>query len=114
MPQAHQREDVQMLVRLRHDAVVGGDDEDDHIHAVRAGDHVADEVHMARHIHDADDALVGQAARGEAQVNGQAALFLLGQRVGLAAGEQLDERGLAVIHVPGGAEHDVLAGGAHA
>ena len=35
--------------------------------------------------------------------------FLLGQGVGLAAGEQLDQRGLAVVHVPGGAEHDVLA-----
>ena len=62
------------------------------------------------HIHDADDAFVGQPAGGEAEVDGQAALFFLGQRVGLAAGEQLHQRGLAVIHVPGGAEHDVAAG----
>ncbi len=113
MPQAHQRENVQMLVGLRHDAVVGGDDEDDHVHAMRAGDHVADKVHVARHIHYADDALVRQAAGGEAEINRQAALFLLGQCVGLTAGEKLDESGLAVVHVAGGAEHDVLAGGAH-
>ena len=75
VPQAHQREDVQVLVRLRHDAVVGGHDEDHHVDAVRAGDHVADEIHVAGHVHDADDALVGQPAGGEAEVNGQPALL---------------------------------------
>ena len=113
VPQAHQREDVQVLVGLRHDAVVGGHDENDHVHAVRAGDHVADEIHVARHVHDADDAFVCQPAGSEAEVNRQAALFLLGERVGFAAGQQLHQRALAVVHVPGGAEHDVLAGGGH-
>ena len=114
MPQPHERQDMQMLARLGHDPVVGRHHEDDHVHAMRAGYHVADEVHVARHIHDAHDPVVGQAAGSEAQVDGQAALLLLRERVGFAAGEQLDERAFAVIDVPGGAEHDVLAGGAHA
>ena len=59
------------------------------------------------HVHDADDAFVRELAGREAEVNGEAALFFLGERVGLAAGEQLDQRALAVVHVPGGAEHDV-------
>ena len=69
---AHQREDVQVLAGLGHHAVVGGDDEDHHVDAVGPGDHVADEVHVAGHVHDADDPLVAHAAGGEAQVDGQA------------------------------------------
>src|SRR5208282_5877568 len=59
------------------------------------------------------DAFIRQLAGCEAEVNGEAALFFLGQRVGLAAGEHLHQRGLAVIHVPGGAEHDVSTRGIH-
>ncbi len=54
--------------------------------------------------------LSASVAGREAEVNGEAALFFLGQRVGFAAGEQLHQRALAVVHVPGGAEHDVAAG----
>ncbi len=65
--QAHQGENVQVLVRLRHDAVVGRDDKNDHVNAVRAGDHVADEIHVAGHIHHADHAFVGQLARARSR-----------------------------------------------
>jgi len=74
-----------------------------------ARDHVADEIDVPGHVHDAHDALVGQPAGGEAQVDGQAALFLLGQRIGFAAGEQFDQGRFAVVHVARRAEHDVLA-----
>ncbi len=73
--QTHQRENVQVLVRLRHDAVVRRDDENHHVNAVRAGNHVADEIHVARHVHDADDALVGELAGRKAKVNREAALI---------------------------------------
>ena len=109
MAQAHQRQNVQVLVRLRHDAVVGGHDKYDHVQAMGARHHVADEIHMSGHVHNAHDPLVGQPAGGEAQVNGQAALFLLGQGVGFAAGEQFDQGRFAVVHVACRAEHDVLA-----
>ena len=51
---AQQGEDVQVLAGLRHDAVVGGDDEDHAVHAAGAGDHGLDEILVARHVDDAD------------------------------------------------------------
>ena len=44
---------------------------------------------------------------GEADVDGDAALLLLGQAIAIDAGEGLDERGLAVIDMAGGAEDQV-------
>ena len=114
MTQPHECQDMQMFVRLGHDPVVGSHHEDDHIHAMRARYHVADEIHVARHIHDPHDPVVGQPARSKAQVDRQAAPLLLRKRVGFAAGEQLDEGAFAVIDVPGRAEHDVLSSSAHA
>ena len=111
MPQAHERQDVKMLARFQHDPVIGGHHEDGHIPAMGPGYHVADEIHVAWHIHNPRDPVVGQPARGKAQVDGQAALFLFRERVGFAAGKQLDKRALAMIDVRH-AEHDVLAGGA--
>jgi hypothetical protein len=48
--------------------------------------------------------LMRDEARGEPEFDGHAALFLLLQTVGLAAGQQFHERGLAVVDVAGGAE----------
>ena len=42
----------------------------------------------------------------EAELDRDAALALLGQPVGVHAGERLDQRGLAVVDVPGGAERE--------
>jgi len=53
------------------------DNKNDNVNAVRAGGHVADEIHVPRHVHDADHAFVRQLAGGEAEVNGEAALFFL-------------------------------------
>src|SRR5207244_3449626 len=49
----------------------------------------------------------------EAQVDGDAARLLLGQAVGVGPRQRLDQRGLAVVDVAGGADHDVAAGRAH-
>ena len=45
---------------------------------------------------------------GEAEVDGDAALFLLAQPVGIGAGQRQDERALAVIDMTGGADDDML------
>ena len=79
------------------------------MHAVDAGgpgDHRLDEVLVAGHIDDAD-LEVGDDARGEAELDGHAAFLLLLEPVRVAAGEELDQRGLAVVDVPGRAERDV-------
>ena len=103
---AQQREDVEMLAGLRHDAVVGGDDQDHAVHAGGAGDHRLDEVLVAGHVDDADFQ-VGDRAGGEAEVDRHAPLFLLLEPIGLAAGQAFDQGGLAVVDMPGGSQGDV-------
>ncbi len=104
--EAEQAEDFEVLARLRHDGVVGGDDEEGEIDAGGAGEHVLDEAFVAGHVHDAE--VEGrQVEVGEADVDGDAAGLLFGEAVAVDAGEGLDERGLAVVDVAGGAEDQV-------
>ena len=48
-----------------------------------------------------------QVERGEADVDGDAAGLFFGQAVAVDAGQGLDQRGLAVVDVAGGAEDQV-------
>ncbi len=52
-------------------------------------------------------AAVGQFQVGETVFNGYAPLFLLGQAVGVYAGEGPDQAGFAVVDVPGRSDDDV-------
>ncbi len=92
-----------MLARLRHHALVGGDDEQREVHTGGAGEHVAHESLVAGHVHDAQREIADHERR-EAQLDRDPAALLLGEAVGVDAGERLHERGLAVIDVAGGAE----------
>jgi len=74
---------------------------------VRAGEHVADEALVAGYVDDAGAGAVGQREVGEAEIDRDAALFFFLEAVGVLAGERLDQRGLAVIDVPGGADDGV-------
>ncbi len=47
---AEQIDDGEMLARLRHDAIVGGNDQQDKVDAARAGQHVVDELFMAGNV----------------------------------------------------------------
>ncbi len=47
-----------MLARLRHDAVVGGNDEQDEIDAGRTREHIAHEFLVPRNVDEAEDAAV--------------------------------------------------------
>ena len=51
-------DDFEMLTRLRHDPVIGSDDEEDAVETVRAGKHRVDEALMSRHIDETDHAAV--------------------------------------------------------
>ena len=93
-----------MLARLRHDAGVGGDDEQREVDAGRAGDHRAHERFVARHIDDAELADALEDERRESEIDRDAAPLLFRQPVGVHAGERADERRLAVIDVAGGSE----------
>jgi hypothetical protein len=110
VPQAEQAKDFEVFPRLRHDRIVGRHDEQREVDAGRPGEHVLDETLVAGHVHDAE-AIVVQIEPGEADVDGDAAGFFLGQPVGVDAGEGLDQRGLAVVDVAGGAEDQVAGHG---
>ncbi len=104
---AQQVEDGEMLARLRHDPVVGSDDEHDEIDAAGAGQHRAHQLLVAGHVDEAERVAVLVTLVGEAEVDRDAALLLLRQAIGVDAGERLDQRGLAVVDVPrGGDDHD--------
>ena len=101
---AEEVEDREVLAGLRHRAVVGGDDEEHEIDARDAGKHVVNEALVAGDIDEAERVEVR-----EAEVDGQAAALLLGQPIGVDAGERPDEARLAVIHVArGGDDHSLL------
>ena len=112
-PNAEQIEDRQMLQRLRHDAVVGGDDQQREIDAARAGQHRVDEALVARHVDEAENAPALDRLIGEAEIDGDAARLLLFQPVAVDAGERFDQGRFAMVDMTGGADDhaDVAAGG---
>lgn len=95
-----------MFAGLGHDAVVGGDDEDHAVNARGAGDHGLDEVLVAGDVDDAN-LQVCDCAGGKTQFDGHAAFLFLLEEVGVAAGKQLDQGGLAVIDVPRGTQSNI-------
>ena len=109
-PHPQEVNDVEVLLGLRHDPVVRRHREQHEVDAVGAGEHVADEALVAGHVDDACLAAVGQRQVREPQVDGDAALLLLLEAVGVLAGEGLDEARLAVVDVAGGSD-DVRHGG---
>ena len=90
-----------MLGRLRHPALVGGDDEQHRRHRPDAGEHRGDEPLVARDVDERDLARPRQRRPGEPEVDRHAAAALLGPPVGLHPGERPDQRRLAVVDVPG-------------
>src|SRR5262249_41898689 len=103
-PHLEQVDDLQVLPRLRAHALVRGHDEDHGVEAVDAGKHVADEPRMAGHVDDPDLATARQPHVSEAEIDGHAPLLLLGEAVGVDAGQRGDEGRLAVVDVARGAD----------
>ena len=97
---AEQPQDVQVFEGLGHDAVVGGDDEQEGVDAGRSRDHVLDEALVAWHV---DQAGPPATRKIQLRVTGHdrdAPAMLLLQPVGVGAGHVADQSGLAVVHVP--------------
>ena len=89
-------EDGEMLAGLGHGAFVGGDDEEGEVDATGASEHVLDEALVTGDIDDTYVASRGEGEPGETEVDGQAALLLLAEAVGIDVGEGTDEGALAV------------------
>ena len=101
---AEQPQDREVLVRLRPRAFVRVDDEQEEVDAARAGDHRAHEALVPGHVDDGELRPVRELERRVAEVDRDAAFALLRQPVGVLAGQRLDERRLAVVDVPCGAD----------
>ena len=98
---AERRQGVDVLGRLRHPALVGGDDEQHRRDRADAGEHRGDEPFVPRDVDERDLRARGQRRPGEPEVDRHAAAALLGPPVGLHPGERPDQRRLAVVDVPG-------------
>ncbi|MPM96950.1 hypothetical protein SDC9_144120 [bioreactor metagenome] len=96
-----------MFAGLRHDALIGVDDQEDHVDALGSRQHVLDKALMAGYIDDAYPPAGRQVEIGKAEVDGHAALDFLFGGIRGDAGQRLDQGRFAVINVSGGANDDI-------
>ncbi len=106
----HQADDLKVLAGLRHHALVGRHHQERPIDAGRAGNHGVDQPLMPGDVHEVQLEVI-LAQLGEAEVDGDPPFPFLREPVTVGAGECLDQGGLAVIDVTGGAEDDVTHDG---
>ena len=98
---AKQMEDVEMLLGLRHHAIVGRDGEEHEIEAVRSGQHVADEALVSGNIDDAGAGPVRKIQMRESQIDRDAPVFFFLQPVRVLSRQGFDETRLAVVDMSG-------------
>ena len=101
-----QLQDGQMLARLRHDAVVCGNDQKCSVDAGGARDHVADELFMPGHVYHAHGGAVRQVKARKTQLDRDAAALFFCQPVGVGAGQRPNQRGFSVVDMPCCAKDD--------
>ena len=94
-----QREDREVLVRLRPRALSSVDDEEEEVDPRCARDHVPDEPLVSRNVDQREPAAVGEDERRVAEVDRDPTLALLGQPVCVLPGQRPDEPRLAVVDV---------------
>ena len=92
---AEQLQNVEMLPRLRHDAVVSGDHEESQVDAADAGNHRLHKALVTRYV---DDGGV-VAEEGKSELDGDAASFFLRGAIGILARQPFYEQRLAVVDV---------------
>jgi hypothetical protein len=88
-----------VFARLRHRAVVGRHHQQHVVDAGGAGQHVAHQALVSRHVHKTQHAAIGRGLVGKAQVDGDAPGLLFFQAVGVNAGQGFDQRCLSVVDV---------------
>ena len=96
-PDAEQAAYFKVLPCLGHNALVRGDDQHDHVNASRTSHHILHEALMSRDVNDAQSVAISKIQPGKAQLNSDAALFLLAETIAVYAGKRTHERGLAMV-----------------
>ena len=94
-------QDVQMLAGLGHHTVVGGDHQQPEVDGGDAGEHVADEPLVPRHVDEAERASGSEVPVGESEIYAETARLLFRQAIRVHAGECSNEHRLAVIDMSG-------------
>ena len=107
---ARELENAQVLLGLGHPSLVGVHHEEAAVDAAHSGQHVPEITHVTRNVDERDPLAVGRVQVREPQIDGESAFLFLGPTIGVGAGEGLDERGLAVVHVTGGGENAHVSG----
>ena len=102
--ETQQVEDAEVLLGLRLPALGGRNNEDASVHRPHAGQHVLEEPHVAGNVYERHPAARRQGSGRKAEVNGQSPFFLLGQPVGVGAGQGAYEGALTVVDVAGGGD----------
>ena len=93
-----------MLVRLWPRALGGVEHEKKEVDPRRSGNHRAYEALVPGDVDERERPSARQLERGVPQVDRDPSRLLLGQPVGVLAGQRADERRLPVVDVPGGAD----------
>ena len=102
-------QDGKMLLRLRHDPLVRRHDQECQIDARGTGNHGPNEVFVARDVHHPHHPANSEIECREIEVDRDLATALLGQPVHRLPGERGNQRGLAVVDVPRGADDHAAA-----
>ena len=104
MPHRQCVEQVDVLVGLRTQAVIGGHHEQGRVDLAGTHEHVADEPVVAGDVDEVQLGPVGQREVRVPDVDGHPAATLLRKAIGVDAGERAQERRLAVVDVAGRAD----------
>ena len=104
--QSQQAEDVEVLAGLRHDRVVGRDDQHRQVEPRGPREHVPDESLVTRDVHQGQ-VVPAQFHRGEAEVDRDSPLPFLGQTVGVDPGQGAHQGRLPMIDVARRAQDEV-------
>jgi hypothetical protein len=101
---AEQFEDAQVLFGLRLPSLGGRHDEQAGVDRPDARQHVLQEADVTGHVDEGDSLAGGQCRPCEAEVDRQTSALLLGEPIGVDAGERENQCRLAVIDVAGGGD----------
>lgn len=94
-----------MLKRLRHWAIVGGDDDQRRVDAHHARQHIVHKSLVPRHVDKANRATGVEGTVGKAEIDRHAPSLLFRQTIGIDTGERSHQRGLTVIDVAGSRDY---------
>ncbi len=94
---AEKIQNAQVLLRLRLPALGRGHDEDAAVDRAHPGQHVAQESDVSWHVDQRHRAIRREGQAGEAEVDGESPLLLLGPTIGVGAGECPHQGGLAMV-----------------